>query len=212
MRWISLTLWKITIYTRVYLWLIPTCLGPRRSITNHHLSVVINMKKQIWLGDFPEVKGLQGLTPGCYTEINSKTEDRVPYGPNEPVTKMSMWTWVSEGFRERNENGRSLSPRSESREWTSMESRCDGHSCIMSLETCDTQNVIDTSKRNPCWNWIRGRHGPGEDNHSGDQVHPLVYIEKFNSFSWENMWCYKPCSLFTLLWWGHTEDIQRNTQ
>ncbi len=41
-------------------------------------------------------RGQVGLTPGCYAEINSKTEARDPYGPIDPLTNMSMWTWLSE--------------------------------------------------------------------------------------------------------------------
>ncbi len=41
-------------------------------------------------------RGQVGMTPGCYAEISKDSEARDPYGPIDPKTNRSIWTWKSE--------------------------------------------------------------------------------------------------------------------
>lgn len=41
-------------------------------------------------------RGQVGMTPGCYAEISKNSEARDPYGPIDPKTNKSIFTWESE--------------------------------------------------------------------------------------------------------------------
>ena len=52
---------------------------------------------QKWAGDWSarNPRGQVGTMPGCYADFSKDSEAKDPYGPIDPRTNMSIWTWKS---------------------------------------------------------------------------------------------------------------------